>query len=354
MRRNTDVVSYKSGDLPGHEREAPGKEAAKMIVVRGSSAFSSRQGVSLTVGNFDGVHLGHQELLRRTVDLAKREGTVSVALTFSPHPVRYFSPGARFYEITTGEERAALIAAAGIDALVVESFDEGIGRMSPEEFGREILSRRLSARWVTVGYDFTFGKSRSGSPSELRRIGQEAGFEVCVVPPVLRGGLIVSSTRIRDLLLAGRVREAEELLSRPFVLSGPVVTGAGRGKKLGFPTANVRFSQELVPLPGVYVVEAEVDGALHRSVANVGFSPTFGENSLGLEVYLIDFERDLYGNQVAVHFRDRIRDERKFKTVSDLARQIEADVRFAREAKYPRRRPLGGREESAGAGGSPA
>lgn len=324
-----------------------------MIVVQGSSAFSFRQGVSLTVGNFDGVHLGHRELLKRTVDRANREGTVSVALTFSPHPVRVFSPGSRFYEITTGEEKAALIAAAGVDALVVESFDEGVGRMSPEEFGREILSRRLSARWVTVGYDFTFGKDRTGSPSVLRRIGQESGFEVCVVPPVLRGGLIVSSTRIRDLLLAGRVREAEELLGRPFVLSGPVVTGAGRGKKLGFPTANVRFSQELVPLPGVYVVEAEIDGVPHRSVANVGFSPTFGENSLGLEVYVIDFQRDLYGKQVAVHFRDRIRDERKFPAVSDLVRQIEADVRFARQAKYPEgRRPAG--KKAAGAGGSSA
>lgn len=326
-----------------------------MIVVRGTSACSPGRGVSLTVGNFDGVHLGHRELLRRAVGKAKEEGAVSVALTFSPHPVRYFSPGARFYEITTEEEKAALIAATGIDTLVVESFDGEIGGMSPETFAREILRKRLGARWVTVGYDFTFGRNRSGAPSLLRKIGREAGFDVEVVPPVLRGGLIVSSTRIRDLLLGGRVREAEELLCRPYALSGQVVPGAGRGKKLGFPTANVRFSQELVPLPGVYVVDVEVGGILYRAVANVGFCPTFGENSLGLEVYLLDVDRDLYGQWIRVRFRDRIRDERKYKVVSDLVRQIEKDVRFAREATFPERREGCGKgPEPAKAGRSPA
>ncbi|GAB4363966.1 MAG: bifunctional riboflavin kinase/FAD synthetase [Deltaproteobacteria bacterium] len=326
-----------------------------MKVVRGTSAVPPGPGVSLTVGNFDGVHLGHRELLRTAVREARKRGIEAVALTFTPHPVRYFSPGSRFYEITTDEEKAALIAGMGIDTLVVEPFDEGIGRMSPEEFAGRILHERLRARCVTVGYDFTFGKNRSGSPSLLRRIGREAGFEVRVIPPVLRGGLIVSSTRIRDLLLGGRVREAEELLCRPYALSGPVVPGAGRGKKLGFPTANVRFSQELIPLPGVYVVDAEVAGTRYRAVANVGFSPTFGENSLGLEVHLIDVDRDLYGQRIVVRFRDRIRDERKYKEVSDLVRQIEQDVRFAREATYPERRDGCGREaEAAGAGRPPA
>lgn len=334
------------GGERGKERaDGSGKGAVGVIIVRGSSAFTAPDGVSLTVGNFDGVHLGHRELLRRTVARARDEGTVSVALTFSPHPVRYFSPRSRFYEITTGEEKAALIAETGIDALVVESFDGGVGGMLPEEFAREILSRRLGARWVTVGYDFTFGRDRTGSPAQLEAIGRELGFEVSVVPPVLRGGLIVSSTRVRDLLLAGRVREAEELLCRPYTLAGPVVPGAGRGRKLGFPTANIQFSQDLVPLPGVYIVDAEVGGALHRAVASVGFSPTFGENSLGLEVHVIDFDGDLYGQEVCVHFRDRIRDERKFKTVAELVRQIGKDVRYARETKL--------RASRGGAGGQP-
>ncbi len=329
--------------------------ADNMIVIRGSSAFTSDTGVSLTVGNFDGVHLGHRELLRRTVSRGRDQGTIAVALTFTPHPVRFFSPAARFYEITTEEEKADLIARMGIDVLVIESFDGAIGRMWPDEFAREILSRRLRVRWVTVGYDFTFGRNRTGSPAELALAGRELGFEVDIVPPLIRGGLIVSSTRIRHLLLGGRVREVEDLLCRPYRISGPVVTGAGRGKKLGFPTANIQFSQELVPLPGVYGVEVEIAGIRHRAVANVGFNPTFGENSLGIEVHVMDFHRDIYGEEVAVYFRDRIRDERKFKSVEDLVRQMEMDVRYAREARLPVRKEAACAEpDPAAAGGSKA
>lgn len=322
-----------------------------MILVSGSSEFASGRDVSLTVGNFDGVHLGHRELLRRTVSRARDAGTAAVALTFSPHPVRYFSPGARFYEITTKEEKAELIARMGIDILVIESFDGATGHMWPKEFARKILWQRLRARWLTVGYDFTFGRDRTGSPTMLVEAGKELGFEVDVVPPLIRGGLIVSSTRIRELLLGGRVREAEELLCRPYRLSGPVVTGAGRGKNLGFPTANIRFVQELVPLPGVYVVDAQIGNTLYRAVANVGFNPTFGENSLGVEVHLMDFHRDIYGEEISVFFRDRIRDERKFRSVRELVRQIEKDVQFAREAKLPVRREADCTERNSAAAG---
>lgn len=324
-----------------------------MIVVNGSSAFSPRAATAVTIGNFDGVHIGHQELIRRTVAKAAAAGLQSVALTFSPHPVRFFSPKARFYEITSHEEKADLIAGFGIDTLVVESFTGRVGRMLPEEFAREILSRRLRARCVIVGYDFTFGRDRTGTPAALGDIGRDLGFEVDVVPPLVRGGLIVSSTRIRDLLLAGRVREAEELLRRPYRISGKVVKGAGRGKKLGFPTANVLFTQELIPLPGVYVVDAEIAGVRRRAVASVGFNPTFGENSLGVEVHLLDFDRDLYGQEISVHFRDRIRDERKFKSVDELVRQIEMDVRYTREIRITsRKEPGGGEHDPASAGGS--
>lgn len=302
-----------------------------MMVVHGSSAFEAPAAAAVTIGNFDGVHLGHRELLRRTVARARAAGATAVALTFEPHPVRYFSPRSRFYEITGPEEKAALIGETGIDTLVVEPFDGGVGQMWPGDFAREVLARRLGARWVVVGYDFTFGRNRTGSPAALVEMGRDLGFDVDVVPPLMRGGAIVSSSRIRELLLAGRVREAGELLCRPYALSGPVVTGAGRGRKLGFPTANIQFTQELVPLPGVYVVEAEVDGERRRGVANVGFNPTFGENSLGVEVHLLDFEGDLYGKAMSVSFRDRIRDERKFKSVDELTRQIAKDVQYARQ-----------------------
>jgi riboflavin kinase / FMN adenylyltransferase len=309
-----------------------GMEAKALIIVNGTAAFSAPAGVSVTAGNFDGVHVGHRELLRRTVARARSGGLMAVALTFSPHPVRFFSPQARFYEITTLPEKAERIASLGIDALVVESFGGELGRMTPEEFAREILHRRLAARHVVVGYDFTFGRDRTGSPALLAALGRAIGFAVEVVPPVMHDGLIVSSSRIRDLLLAGRVREAEELLCRPYRLSGRVVRGAGRGRVLGYPTANIQFVQELIPLPGVYIVDVEIAGRLHRGVTNIGFNPTFGENSLGLEAHVIDFDRDLYGEEVAVHFRERIRDERKFGSVEELVGQIGQDVQRARES----------------------
>jgi len=260
---------------------------------------------------------------------------MAVALTFSPHPIRYFSPTARFYEICTLEEKVARMEELGIDALVVESFTGEIGGMWPEEFARTVIHGRMRARIVTVGYDFTFGRNRTGSPAMLSRIGRGLGFSVDIVPPLLRAGAVVSSSRIRELLLAGRVREAEELLCRPYALSGQVVRGASRGRKLGFPTANVRFEQELVPLPGVYIVDAVVGAGAFRGVANVGFNPTFGENSLGVEVHLLGFEGDLYGKDMTIRFRDRIRDERKFTSVEELVRQIEKDVGFARERDIP-------------------
>lgn len=326
-----------------------------MRIVEGSIGFSAPGGTSLTIGNFDGVHIGHRELLRRTVARAREHGLPAVALTFRPHPIRYFTPRARFYEITSPEEKAARMEEMGIDALVVESFTGEIGEMGPEEFARTVIRGRLSARFVTVGYDFTFGKNRTGSPSMLSRIGREAGFSVDVVPPLLRGGAIVSSSRIRELLLGGRVREAEELLCAPYRVSGTVVAGAGRGRKLGFPTANVQYNQELLPLPGVYVVDAGVGGVVRRGVANVGFNPTFGENSLGVEVHLLDFHGgDLYGQEMSVYFRDRIRDERKFKSVEELVRQIGKDVEFARSARMAARkdpgREAGSRRREAGEG----
>jgi riboflavin kinase/FMN adenylyltransferase len=306
-----------------------------MDVIEGSGNFSPPGETSLTIGNFDGVHLGHRELLRRTVAHARKFRLRAVALTFAPHPVRFFTPKARFYEITSMGEKASRMEKLGIDVLVVESFTGAIGAMGPEEFARTVVHERLRARFVTVGYDFTFGRKRTGSPGMLRRIGVELGFEVDVVPPLMRGGAIVSSSRIRELLLSGRVREAEELLCRPYSVSGRVIPGAARGRKLGYPTANVEFVQELLPLPGVYVVDAVVGGVVRRGVANVGFNPTFGENSLGVEAHLLDFEGDLYGQDMTVRFRDRIRDERKFKSAEELVRQIEKDVGYARAARLP-------------------
>jgi riboflavin kinase/FMN adenylyltransferase len=317
-----------------------------MTVLSGPSSGLPASGAAVTIGNFDGVHRGHRELLRRTVEYAASAGIPSVAVTFSPHPVRHFSPSARFYEISSHAERAALIAEAGIDYLLVEPFDEKLGSMTPDAFAHDFLVGRLHTRHLVVGYDFNFGAGRAGSPSTLIGLGAALGFTVEIVPALYRGGAIVSSSRIRELLLGGRVREAEDLLCRPYRLSGPVVTGMQRGHKLGFPTANIRFTQELAPLPGVYIVDAEVEGRRCRGVANIGFNPTFGDNSLGLEVHLLEPTGDLYGKEMAVDFRERIRDERKFENIEALVRQIADDVRFAQTSSV--RPPSGSRTGESG------
>ena len=290
---------------------------------------------SVTIGNFDGVHLGHRELVRRTVAYARGLGLPAVVLIFSPHPIRFFCPGGRFYEVTTVNEKAARMEELGIDVFVVESFDGETGDMSSEEFARTVLRRRLRARMVTVGYNFTFGSKRAGSSEVLAELGREFGFDVDIVPPFVHGGAVVSSSRIRELLSAGKVREAEELLCRPFEVRGPVGQGAGRGRLLGFPTANVMFSRELLLLPGVYIVDINADGVFFRGVASVGSNPTFEGKFIGVEAHLFDFQGDLYGKDVAVFFRERIRDERKFQNADELVLQIKTDVEYARRMNLP-------------------
>jgi len=306
-----------------------------MEFIEGTQIFSPLSETSVTIGNFDGVHLGHRELVRRTVAHAKAFNLPSVALIFSPHPIRFFRPELRFCEVTTVRKKAARMEELGIDVFVVESFNEEIGDMSPEEFAEKILRRRLRARIVTVGYNFSFGGQRTGSPEILAELGRKLGFEVDIMPPLMHGGAVVSSSRIRELLLAGKVRETEELLCRPFEVCGSVGHGAGRGRQLGFPTANVMFSCELSLLSGVYVADVKVGDACFRGVANVGSNPTFDGSFIGVEAHLLDFNGDLYGKNVTVRFRERIRDERKFQSADELVTQIQNDVEFARRMNLP-------------------
>ena len=306
-----------------------------MEFIEGAWKFSSPLKTSVTIGNFDGVHLGHRELIRRTVAHARKLGAPSVVLAFSPHPVRFLRPESGFCEVATVQDKAARMRDLGVDVFVVEPFDGKVSNMSPAEFARTMLSRRLQARVVTVGYNFSFGRQRTGSPEMLAAFGRELGFDVDVAPPFLHGGEVVSSSRIRNLLLAGKVREAEALLGRPFEVSGPVENGYGRGAGLGFPTANVMFSRSLLLSQGVYVVDVEVGGVTLRGVANVGCKPTFGGAAVGIEAHLLDFQGDLYGKEASVRFRERIRDERKFQGADELIIQIQKDVEHARRINPP-------------------
>ncbi|MDI3316535.1 MAG: bifunctional riboflavin kinase/FAD synthetase [Bacillota bacterium] len=301
-------------------------------------AFAARR-ARIAIGAFDGVHLGHQELIRRAVERARTRGGEAVVLTFWPHPAYVLAPAGAPRLLTTREERARRLAALGVDALFEIPFSREIAGWPAERFVRELLVERLEARSVVVGYNFTFGRGAEGRPETLRRLGAESGFETVVVEPVRDDGQPVSSSRIRERLLQGDVREAARLLGRPFRLEGRVVAGDRRGHELGFPTANLELPEELIhPARGVYAAWVERadgpggsgDGRRWPAVVNVGLRPTFGGRRETVEAHLLDARVELYGAWLLVDLVDRLREERKFSGPEALRQQIAQDVEAAR------------------------
>lgn len=289
-------------------------------------------GCAVTIGNFDGVHLGHRRLIERTRELAAARGSPSVLLTFEPHPARVLSPQSAPPLICTFERKLALLRETGLDAVVTQRFDRAYAASSPADFARRDLLGGLGCRDVVVGHDFTFGKGRAGNPEVLSEL-LAGEATVHTVEAVERLGEVVSSSRIRRLLAAGEVEVAAELLSRPFVFDGEIVRGEGRGKGLGFPTANLAPATELLPGDGVYAVLAAVEGLPHvmGGAANVGVKPTFGVNERGVEVYLFDLDANLYGRKMTISFLARLRPELRFPSVEALVARMEEDVARARQ-----------------------
>lgn len=284
----------------------------------------------LALGNFDGVHLGHQNIFRHVVSRGDEIGGTPMVFTFDRHPLNVLAPEKAPLVLTTNAQKRSLIGALGVRVGLWIPFTEQFARQKPLAFIRDVLQERIGVHELVVGYDFRFGHCRVGNVSLLQQQAAAHGYEVTVIPAVKLGDTVVSSSTIRDMLQAGQVEAAARLLGRDYVLSGSVVEGFQRGAKLGFPTANVRVGRELVPRVGVYAVRVEWEGRRYPGVANVGRNPTFGNASLSVEVHLLDFEGDLYGAQLGVAFVARIRDERKFASVDELAAQIACDVQQAR------------------------
>lgn len=307
-----------------------------MEVVRGIQALGrSPRGTVVTIGNFDGVHLGHRHIIELTRGKAAERGGIAVAYTFRPHPQVALRPGADLPLLTTYDERAELLAETGLDLLIEEPFSREFSTTPPETFFREILLRRLDARAVVVGYDFAFGKGREGSLDLMSRFCAEAGVELTVVPPQRADESVVSSSRIRQLLRAGEVAEARALLGREFFYRGTVAKGEGRGRKIGFPTANlaVDHRDNKLALPyGVYATRALVKGRTYAAVTNIGVRPTFGKEAYPalIETHLLGEDLDLYGLTLEVRFVAKLRDERKFTGIDELKRQILVDCDQAR------------------------
>ena len=287
----------------------------------------------LTIGTFDGVHLGHQQIITALVKGASAAGLPSVVVTFFPHPQLVLQEQSRPFYLTLPETRARLLAELGVDYVYTWPFDLATSQLSARQFVGQ-LSDHFHFEHLLIGYDFALGKNREGNAEVLRSIGVDYGYSVDQIPPYRFKGSLVSSSRIRQELRAGNVREAAALLGRDFEVSGEVIKGDDRGKSLGFATCNLAVHPELVDIkPGVYACQAVVEGKTWMAVTNIGFRPTFGDDlkSPRIEAHLLDFSGDLYGQRVRLSFVARLRDEMKFSEVSDLIAQIQHDVAQTRQ-----------------------
>jgi len=304
-----------------------------MRIVRGIKNFTERlPNPVLTLGNFDGVHLGHQAIFKKVVERAKEVGGTSVAFTFEPHPLKVLAPERSPQLLNTFHGKMRLFEAAGLEVVICANFTRAFADQNPEDFAREVLHKLIGVKEVYVGYDYAFGKGREGSIESLKKMGQAYGFTVGVIDPVRVNGVVVSSSVIRDLIAAGRVEEAAPLLGRSYAIEGDVVYGSHRGHTLGFPTANLKTANELIPGYGVYAVLAGVKGRTLKGVASIGIRPTFDSGPVSIEVYLFEFQGELYGQEMEVAFVKRLRGEEKFPNAEALVRQIQKDVQDAQAA----------------------
>ncbi|MBN1591610.1 MAG: bifunctional riboflavin kinase/FAD synthetase [Candidatus Coatesbacteria bacterium] len=284
----------------------------------------------LTIGNFDGVHLGHRALLLEVVRAAERLGAIPSAMTFVPHPLKVILKNPEIKLLTTPEDRASLIESIGIERLFRLKFDEETARTGARDFVINVLHRNLQIAALVVGHDYTLGRNKEGNLQFLQNMGQELGFDVMEGPRQEVDGVVVSSTKIRECLLNGDILLANRLLGRPYSISGMVDKCSGRGHGLGFPTANSIDIKTLLPQNGVYITESCIDGRMFRSVTNIGHHPTFFTGKSSVETHLIDERLDVYGKSITTFFIKRIRAEHRYESREQLIRQICSDVDTAR------------------------
>ena len=285
----------------------------------------------LTLGNFDGVHLGHQRIFKELKEEARKIDGEAIVFTFDPHPLQILAPQRCPPLITPFKKKLMLMERSGIDVLIVATFDLGLANIMPEVFVKQILVDEIGAKKILVGYNYYFGKDRKGNVEMLIRLGEKFGFEVKVIEAMKVNDIPVSSSKIRELIQDGKMGDAAQLLGRNYLLIGKVIWGADRGKQLGFPTANLEILNGLYPKTGVYAVEVIMGDKTYPGVADVGYNPTFGQNPLSVEVHILNFSRDIYGEEIQLIFLERIRDEKAFENPDSLARQIRKDIAVARK-----------------------
>ena len=289
----------------------------------------------ITIGNFDGVHIGHQALFHEVIETAENMGGISIAMTFDPHPIRVLKQNGHPPLITLYEQKVELIGRTHIDVLICIPFTREFAALSAEEFIGDLLVAKIGMKAIVVGEDYSFGKNREGNIDVLKAYAPRYGFEVIVADWIMTSKAFadrISSTKIRELVTDGMMEQAEKMLGRYYQIRGQVVTGRDRGGKLlGIPTANVNLHDELCPKAGIYAVTGECRNKPFKGVANIGYSPTFENHEFTVEVHIFDFDDNIYGEKILVNFIKRIRDEVKFSSIPELIDQIKKDIATARE-----------------------
>jgi riboflavin kinase/FMN adenylyltransferase len=306
-----------------------------MEIVRDLDSLRPHPSPVVALGNFDGLHMGHQTILNTAIERARREHGTAFALTFDPVPAKVLAPDRAPRLILTSEDKLELLRKSGIDSVLVINFTRELSQLTPREFVRTFLVERIGVRAVVVGHSVSFGHNRMGNATVMADLGREFGFDVTVVGPVKVAGMEVSSTKVREVIADGDMRTAANLLGRAHFLSGPVVHGRERGRKIGFPTANIQSRTECLPPDGVYATRLILDDGPHASITNIGMRPTFAEPERTIEAHIFDFDRDIYDREVRLELIERIRPERKFDSGEALATQIAADLKRARAILFP-------------------
>lgn len=285
----------------------------------------------LTIGNYDGIHIGHKKIIERVKEKALMINGTPMLMTFYPHPVSVVKPDKILCLITPLDVRKRLIEESGIDVLLVLPFTEEFRLLTPREFVENILVNKLGIKGLIVGYDFKFGRGGKGDTELLKQLSEIYGFFFEVVEAITLDGEKIGSNRIRKLIMEGDVKKAERFLGRPHMIEGKVVHGDGRGKGIGFPTINLKTDYELIPKDGVYISEVEINGKMFPSVTNIGYNPTFDVKKLSVETHILDYSGDLYGADLTLYFHERIRGEIKFDGADALMSQIAMDIKIAKE-----------------------
>ncbi len=286
----------------------------------------------VTIGNFDGVHWAHQAIFKKVIERAKDLNGTSVVITFEPHPIKVMSPDKARPLITLLEQKGELVINQGIDIFLLIKFTREFAAIPARDFVKDILVDKLGIKEVVVGYDYAFGHRREGNIKLLKEMGQQFNFEVHQVGPVYVGNSLVSSTSIRNLIMDGRVSEAKRLLGRNYQIRGEVIRGRDRGGPLlGYPTANLRLVDELIPKEGVYIVTVDIDGKIYQGLTNIGYNPTFKDKTLSVETHIFYLSADILKKKIKINFLSRLRDEITFASVKELSKQISRDIKQARE-----------------------